>query len=96
MRIVCDIGVQEDQMAAIGHSELYTFKGLGKRWSMLTAFLSTVPETVNFHKSSFTAPPFLTLDTAHDSLNQTVPEGILQIQQKLGMLFSCRVRSKIY
>jgi hypothetical protein len=30
VRIVCDIGVQEDQMSAIGHSELYTFKGLGK------------------------------------------------------------------
>jgi hypothetical protein len=85
VRIVCDIGVREDQTAVIGHSELYTFKRLGKRWWMLTTSLSTVPETVNFHKSSFKVPPFLTMDTAHDSLNQTVPEGILQIQPKLGM-----------
>jgi hypothetical protein len=91
VRIVSDIGVKEDQMAAIGHSELYTFKGLCKVGSMLTSFLSTVPETVNFHKSSFKATPFLTLDTAHDSLNQTVPDGILQIQPKLGMSLSWRV-----
>ena len=94
MRILWDIGIRE-QMAVIGHGESYIHSRVAARVSPPDNSSSSsshiVVDKVNFHKSTFTSPPFFTLDAGRDWLNQTLPGGILQIQPKLGMFCSCRV-----
>lgn len=92
MRILWDIGIRE-QMAVIGHRESYIHSKVAASVSPPDNSSSSHIEVdkVNFHKSTFKAPPFFTLDTGRDWLNQTLPEGILQIQPKLGMFCSYRV-----
>jgi hypothetical protein len=90
VRILWDIGIRE-QMAVIGHRESW-IPGLPPASVHLIIFLLHIAvDKVNFHKGTFKAPPFFTLDTGHGWLNQTLPDGIVQIQPKLGMFCSCRV-----
>lgn len=42
------------------------------------------PRALNFHRSSFAAKPFFVVDTSKDNLEQSVPNGILHVQPKLG------------
>lgn len=42
-------------------------------------------DTVYFHASTFNSPPFHKIDTYRDSLQQSVPTGILQVQPALGV-----------
>ncbi|KAH8649733.1 hypothetical protein BGZ60DRAFT_551155 [Tricladium varicosporioides] len=42
-----------------------------------------VVQNVNFHKSTFANKPYFTFDTSLDSMNQALPNGILQNQPKL-------------
>lgn len=54
--------------------------GLGKEMSTIGHEL----QAVHFHKSSFANTPFHSLDLSGDSLQQSVPTGVLQVQPKLG------------
>jgi hypothetical protein len=47
---------------------------------------TTVVPTINFHKTKLSNAPFLVMHPNQDRYNQTVPDGILQVQPKLGML----------
>jgi hypothetical protein len=41
---------------------------------------------VNFHRSTFQSPPFISIDQTRDILEPTVPDTVLQVQPKLGLL----------
>lgn len=43
-------------------------------------------KNVNFHKTSITQPPFHKIDNTKDNINQSLPNGVLQIQPELGSL----------
>ena len=43
-------------------------------------------ETVNFHRNNFKNPPFLSVNQKLDTLEQVVPDGVLQVQPRLGSL----------
>ncbi|KFY09151.1 hypothetical protein V491_08370 [Pseudogymnoascus sp. VKM F-3775] len=83
VRILCDQGLGPE-MPDIGHGKpLVKFRKMLLVSNLAKAKASIVVQNVNFHKSTFSSKPYFTLDTSLDSMNQALPNGILQSQPKL-------------
>lgn len=84
VRIFCDQGLGPE-IPDIGHGKPFSeFSKMHLILNMANSKAPIVVQNVNFHKSTFANKPFYTLDTSLDSMNQALPNGILQSQPKLG------------
>ena len=84
VRIFYDQGLGPE-MPDIGHGKPSAeFSKMLVVLTMADAKVPIVVQNVNFHRSTFARKPYYTLDTSLDSMNQALPNGILQSQPKLG------------
>lgn len=79
VRTLYQLGIG-DQMDIIGHRRYFLYCTSKVLFLKLTGL-----KTINFHKSTFQNPAFLSLDLTEDWLEHVVPGGILQIQPRLGI-----------
>lgn len=84
VRILCNQGLGPE-MPDIGHGKPFAkFRKMLLVLNIAKTKARIVIQNVNFHKSTFASKPYYTLDTSLDSMNQALPNGILQSQPKLG------------